>query len=112
MAPTSCSAVTTLTWPIAMHRCYGCSPGLWEVRPPFLDHRIVEFAATLPENFKIRGSSLKFILGDLMRDKLPPAVLARSKEGFDIPAHHWLRTSLKPVLTETLNEQAVRQSGV
>ena len=67
------------------------------VRPPFFDHRIVEFAATLPENFKIRGNSLKFILRDLMKDKLPSAVLARPKEGFDIPVHHWLRTTLKAV---------------
>ena len=52
-----------------------------EVRPPFLDHRIVEFAATLPENFKIRGGSLKFILRDLMKDKLPRAVLAAAQRG-------------------------------
>jgi asparagine synthase (glutamine-hydrolysing) len=83
-----------------------------EVRPPFLDHRIVEFAATLPEDFKIRGNSLKFILRDLMKDKLPPAVLARRKEGFDIPAHHWLRTTLKPLLVETLNQRDVRESGI
>ena len=83
-----------------------------EVRPPFLDHRIIEFAATLPENFKIRGSSLKFILRDLMKDKLPSAVLARKKEGFDIPAHHWLRTTLKPLLVETLRENNVRESGI
>ena len=83
-----------------------------EVRPPFLDHRIMEFAATLPEDFKIRGNSLKFILRDSMRDKLPRAVLERGKEGFDIPAHHWLRTILKPLLEETLNERAVRQSGI
>jgi asparagine synthase (glutamine-hydrolysing) len=83
-----------------------------EVRPPFLDHRIIEFAATLPENFKIRGNSLKFILRDLMKDKLPQAVLARPKEGFDIPAHHWLRTTLKPLLIETLSEGTVRESGI
>jgi len=83
-----------------------------EVRPPFLDHRIVEFAATLPEDFKIRGNSLKFILRDLMKDKLPRAVLARPKEGFDIPAHHWLRTTLRPLLVETLSERNVRESGI
>ncbi len=83
-----------------------------EVRPPFLDHRIIEFAATLPENFKIRGSSLKFILRDVMKDKLPRAVLARPKEGFDIPAHHWLRTTLKPLLVETLSEGNVREAGI
>jgi asparagine synthase (glutamine-hydrolysing) len=83
-----------------------------EVRPPFLDHRIVEFAAALPENLKIRGGKLKYILRELMKDKLPAAVLTRGKEGFDIPAHHWLRTTLQPLLSETLSEQNVRESGV
>ena len=83
-----------------------------EVRPPFLDHRVIEFAATLPEYFKIRGSSLKFILRDLMKDKLPRAVLARPKEGFDIPAHHWLRTALKPLLIDTLSEGNVQATGI
>ena len=83
-----------------------------EVRPPFLDHRIAEFAARLPEDLKIRGSQLKFVLRELMKDKLPPAVLKRRKEGFDIPVHHWLRTTLRPLLTETLSEANVRASGL
>ena len=83
-----------------------------EVRPPFLDHRLVEFAATLPENFKIRGQTLKFILRDLMRGKLPRAVLTRRKEGFDIPAHHWMRTTLRPLLEEAVNERTVSDSGI
>ena len=83
-----------------------------EVRPPFLDHRLVEFAATLPERFKIRGGRLKFVLRELMKDRLPRAVLTRRKEGFDMPAHHWLRTVLRPLLVETLSERNVRESGV
>jgi len=83
-----------------------------EVRPPFLDHRIVEFAARLPENLKIRGNRLKFVLRELMRHRLPPAVVRRRKEGFDIPAHHWLRTVLRPLLLDTLNERTVRESGI
>jgi asparagine synthase (glutamine-hydrolysing) len=83
-----------------------------EVRPPFLDHRIVEYAARLPHDFKVRGSTLKFILRELMRDKLPPSVLARKKEGFDIPAHHWLRTVLKPLLLDVLTRDAVERIGV
>jgi asparagine synthase (glutamine-hydrolysing) len=83
-----------------------------EVRPPFLDHRVVEFAASLPENMKIRGGRLKFLLRELMKDRLPRAVLARPKEGFDIPAHHWLRTVLRPLLLETLTERNVRQTGI
>ena len=83
-----------------------------EVRPPFLDHRVIEFAARLPENFKIHGTSLKFILRELMKDKIPQSVIRRSKEGFDIPAHHWLRTFLRPLLVETLSERNVRESGI
>jgi len=82
-----------------------------EVRPPFLDHRIVEFAASLPEDFKVRGKTLKFILRDLMRGKLPEAVLTRPKEGFDIPAHRWFRGPLKPLLNDTVSERAVKETG-
>ncbi len=83
-----------------------------EVRPPFLDHRIVEFAARLPESFKMRGSKLKVILKDLMRDKLPAVILNRRKQGFDIPTHHWLRTTLKPLLLDTVNRQAIEATGI
>jgi asparagine synthase (glutamine-hydrolysing) len=83
-----------------------------EVRPPFLDHRIVEFAAKLPANMKIRGSQLKFLLRELMKDRLPKSVLSRRKEGFDIPVHHWLRTVLRPLLLDTLNERTVRETGL
>jgi asparagine synthase (glutamine-hydrolysing) len=75
-----------------------------EVRPPFLDHRIVEFAATLPDTMKMRGSRQKFLLKELMKGKLPPSILDRKKVGFDIPAHQWLRGSLRPLLLDTLKE--------
>jgi asparagine synthase (glutamine-hydrolysing) len=83
-----------------------------EVRPPFLDHRIVEFAASLPEDLKIHGSQLKYILRQLMQDKLPHSILHRPKVGFDIPVHDWFRGVLKPLLLETLSEQAVRDSKI
>lgn len=83
-----------------------------EVRPAFLDHRIVEFAATLPESFKIRGRTLKFLLRELMRDRLPAAVTRRSKQGFDIPAHDWLRGPLRPLVLDTLTDEAVAASGL
>jgi asparagine synthase (glutamine-hydrolysing) len=81
-----------------------------EVRPPFLDHRIVEFAASLPADLKIRGSHQKFILRQLMRDKLPPAVLTRAKIGFDIPAHDWLRGPLRDLLVDTLQAGAAEHA--
>ena len=74
-----------------------------EVRPPYLDHRIVEFAATLPASLKIRGSRQKFLLKELMKDKLPPAILQRKKMGFDIPAHEWFRGPLRSLLIDSLN---------
>jgi asparagine synthase (glutamine-hydrolysing) len=83
-----------------------------EVRPPMLDHRLVEFAARLPEDLKIRGGRLKFLLKDLLRGKVPDSVLDRKKEGFDIPAHDWFRTALKPLLHDTLTPQAIREMGL
>ena len=73
-----------------------------EVRPAFLDHRIVEFAAKLPAKLKIDGSRQKVILKDLMKDKLPPAIIHRKKTGFDIPAHEWMRTILRDLLEDAL----------
>jgi asparagine synthase (glutamine-hydrolysing) len=83
-----------------------------EVRPPFLDHRIVEFAASLPASLKIRGSRQKIILKELMRDKLPPSVLRRKKVGFDIPAHEWLRGCLRTLMTDVLLDGASDHSGL
>jgi len=83
-----------------------------EVRPPFLDHRIVEFAAQLPASLKIKGGSTKRVLRALMRKKLPPAILDRRKEGLDIPAHEWLRGPLRPLIQDALSPESVRQAGI
>jgi asparagine synthase (glutamine-hydrolysing) len=81
-----------------------------EVRPAFLDHRIVEFAATLPASLKIVGSRQKVILKELMSDKLPPTILQRPKMGFDIPAHQWLRGPLRGLLEDAV-DFAMREYG-
>ena len=81
-----------------------------EVRPPFLDPRIVDFAAGLPDDFKLRGSESKYVLRRLMRGKLPESVLQRPKVGFDIPIHEWFRGALRPLLLDTLNESTVVQT--
>ena len=82
-----------------------------EVRPPFLDHRIVEFAASLPPSLKINGSRQKVVLKNLMRNKLPASVLSRKKVGFDIPAHEWFRGPLRPLLLETSGRREAQHSG-
>jgi asparagine synthase (glutamine-hydrolysing) len=71
-----------------------------EVRPPFLDHRIVEFSAALPDHLKMSGNEQKVVLRSLMKSRLPAPVLGHKKIGFDIPAHEWLRGPLRPLLEE------------
>jgi asparagine synthase (glutamine-hydrolysing) len=83
-----------------------------EVRPPFLDHRIVEFAASLPASLKICGSRQKILLKELMRHKLPPSVLHRKKVGFDIPAHEWLRGPLRSLMLDVLLDSASDYAGL
>jgi asparagine synthase (glutamine-hydrolysing) len=83
-----------------------------EVRPPFLDHRIVEFAARLPEKMKIDGRQHKVVLKRLMRNKLPASVLQRRKTGLDIPAQDWLRGTLRPLLMDTLTAGAIDETNL
>jgi asparagine synthase (glutamine-hydrolysing) len=89
-----------------------------EVRPPFLDHRIVEFAASLPAHLKIRGSRQKVLLKELMKHKLPGSILRRKKIGFDIPAHDWLRGPLRTLMMDTLasgaseHPELLRSAGI
>jgi asparagine synthase (glutamine-hydrolysing) len=73
-----------------------------EVRPPFLDHRIVEFASALPTDLKIRGARQKYLLKELMKPRLPASIVQRKKIGFDIPAHDWMRGTLRSLLMESL----------
>ena len=81
-----------------------------EVRPPFLDHRIVEFAARLPERMKIDGRQQKVVLKNLMREKLPGSVLQRRKTGLDIPTHDWFRGTLRTLLMDTLSTSAIEET--
>jgi asparagine synthase (glutamine-hydrolysing) len=83
-----------------------------EVRPAFLDHRIVEFAATLPAHYCIKGRTLKLLLRHLMKDKLPQSVLSKKKQGLDIPVHDWLRGHLKPLLLDTLDRKTIEETGL
>jgi asparagine synthase (glutamine-hydrolysing) len=83
-----------------------------EVRPPFLDHRIVEFMASLPAAFKIQGSRQKVVLKELMKDKLPASILKRKKTGLDIPVHEWFRGQLRPLLLDAVETGVSEHSGL
>jgi len=73
-----------------------------EARVPFLDHRLVEWAATLPAELKIRGSETKRILRRGPGRRLPAEILERPKQGFDLPLDGWIRGPLKPLVADTL----------
>lgn len=73
-----------------------------EARSPFLDHHVVEFAAALPENFKLRGRKSKYLLKRALKDLLPAEILDRRKMGFGVPVGYWLRAQMQPFLRETL----------
>jgi asparagine synthase (glutamine-hydrolysing) len=82
-----------------------------EARVPFLDHRVVEFAWSLPESFKMRALSSKSILRKAMMGHLPASVLSKPKQGFSIPIKHWLRGPLLPLMMELLAPDRIRQGG-
>jgi asparagine synthase (glutamine-hydrolysing) len=65
-----------------------------EVRVPLLDHRLVEFSATLPFALKLKGATSKRVMKHAMRALIPPALLAQRKRGFSIPIHSWFRGRL------------------
>src|SRR5947209_124303 len=82
-----------------------------EARAPLLDHRLVEFCAALPSDYKLRGRTSKWLMRRLMHDRLPPAGLPRSKLGFGVPVGEWLRTDLRPLLEDTLFSSRAIQRG-
>jgi len=83
-----------------------------EVRAPFLDPKVAEFAASLPANYKLRGGKSKYILKRAVADLLPSFVTRRSKKGFGVPVAEWLKGKLKPLARDLLSPERVRRAGV
>ena len=73
-----------------------------EVRQPMLDHRVVEFAASLPVHLKFRGWRGKLLLQDAFGSMIPKSIFTRKKMGFGIPIAAWFRNELKPMVHDTL----------
>jgi len=79
-----------------------------ESRVPFLDHKLVEFSAALPERMKLRGGTTKYILRESMKGVLPEAILSRPKMGFPVPVASWFRGAFRNVIDEFgLSERAL-----
>lgn len=83
-----------------------------EARVPYLDHRIVEFALSLPPDLKMKGFRTKYILKKAFWDDLPPEVQNRGKQGFSIPIKNWIRNELKPMMLDLLSEDRIRRQGL
>jgi asparagine synthase (glutamine-hydrolysing) len=73
-----------------------------EARSPLLDHKVIEFAASLPENLKLRGTTSKYLLKKIAAKLVPPKAVYRRKMGFGVPVGKWFRGALEPFLRETL----------
>jgi asparagine synthase (glutamine-hydrolysing) len=83
-----------------------------EIRVPFLDHKVVEFAASIPAKYKLNGMTKKFILLKALEGRLPPDILKRRKQGFSIPLSVWLRGPLRDVLRENLASSTINSLGL
>ena len=83
-----------------------------ECRVPFLDHQLVELAAQIPADIKMRGGELKYLLKKSLTDVLPREILYRSKRGFGAPMGSWLKTELAPLRRVLLGKSAIESRGL
>ena len=83
-----------------------------ESRVPFLDHRLVEFAAGLPARMKLRGFRTKWILREAVREILPREILTRKKMGFPVPFGVWMKGAWGDVARDVLLDPRSRQRGI
>ena len=74
-----------------------------ELRVPFLDHQVVEFAYRLPSSLKIKGDQNKYILKKVAEPLLPHEIVYRPKKGFPVPLASWFRNELASFVSETLH---------
>lgn len=82
-----------------------------ELRPPLLDHHVVEFCWRLPQRWRFDGHHGKVLLRKLLYRLIPPGLLERPKHGFDIPVDAWLRQPLRNWMLDLLNADEIRREG-
>jgi asparagine synthase (glutamine-hydrolysing) len=83
-----------------------------EGRSPFLDHELMELAATMPSSLKLRGSEKKWLLRRVAEQYLPPSLMARPKQGFGVPLERWFREDLREFASDLLLGTKFRQRGM
>ena len=82
-----------------------------EARPPLLDHRLAEFAATIPARYRLQGGTTKYLFKQAMRGILPDSIIDRQKHGFAVPLATWFRGELAGFARDVLLSDASRQRG-
>ncbi|MGB7601180.1 MAG: asparagine synthase (glutamine-hydrolyzing) [Candidatus Sulfotelmatobacter sp.] len=82
-----------------------------ELRVPLLDHRLLEFAASLPEHYKLKGTTLKYIWKKALSKRVPEKILKRKKAGFPVPYEFWLRTKMKDQVRDILTDRKTIDRG-
>jgi asparagine synthase (glutamine-hydrolysing) len=83
-----------------------------EARPPLLDHRLVEFAATIPARFRLNGTTTKYLFKQAMRGVLPDTIIDRPKHGFAVPIARWFRSDLATFARDVLLSDTCRRRGI
>jgi asparagine synthase (glutamine-hydrolysing) len=83
-----------------------------EARVPLLDHKVVEFAATIPPELQLKNGTTKHVFKRAMRDLLPAAIIDRPKHGFAVPLGRWFRGQLSGVVRDLLLSGASRRRGI
>jgi asparagine synthase (glutamine-hydrolysing) len=83
-----------------------------EVRAPFTDYRLFEFAMRVPQRMKVRNMTTKWITRQAMRDILPQEVLTKKKMGFNPPLPQWINGELRPVIQQFLSPAAIERRGI
>lgn len=83
-----------------------------EVRPPLLEHRMVELAARFPVRLKLKGTRLKYVLRRVAARHIPATLVTRPKQGFGFPIARWLRSELRPFLDEAVRSSRFVERGV
>lgn len=83
-----------------------------EGREPLLDHRLIEFAAQLPEHLKMNGTNKKYLLKQIVHDYVPKEMMERPKMGFGVPVFDWLRNELKYYAEEYMSDAEFKKHGL
>jgi len=83
-----------------------------EAREPLLDHKIIEFSASIPSSLKYKNGVGKYLLKKVLYKHIPKELIERPKSGFQIPLYEWLKSDLKEVLDFYLDSEKLAESGI